>query len=250
MSFRHVRIMKAGFETYTGPIGAVSFTDGVSDDPLTQRDVDRIAGVFQIELIDGNGVSLGQAGAAARLVGGATLPVPVLEPMARATEAQAEAEQNALKLEADVAPEIFTKEQLEHIASTGGIGAVREKAKPWNVRDRSIPNIIKEILKAQDTYLARRADAAAQVRAATLQAEIDRNAQMEAAIAATAEGARVLTEDTVVEVPAEKPVEVPPVITAPVVDPVAPPAEAVIAEPELDLDAPAPEPVPAAKTED
>lgn len=145
-----LKIVEPGWETYTGYLGMVEFRDAVSVAPVPQIVADRITSLVRVVEVDEEGAEL-QAGAAARIVGGATLAAEVVPALETSTEEELAAERKAAA-KRDVEPDhasYKTLEDLEAIAAKEGINGLREVAKPWGVRERSIPNLIDAILKAQ-----------------------------------------------------------------------------------------------------
>lgn len=149
-----IKLTKPGFEGYTGNFGPVHFTDGVSDYEVPFHLVNRIAGSTMVEYIDADGKSLGQAGPSVNILENTTTRLDAVDEIARQTEAEREREQQARVLAAEKPPvdKFYTLEELQKIAD-GGIKPLREIAKPWGVKDKSIPGLIKEILGAQGDYL-------------------------------------------------------------------------------------------------
>ncbi|SER26062.1 hypothetical protein SAMN05216548_11411 [Faunimonas pinastri] len=153
---KHLRITAKGWEGYTGHIGMVEFVDGRSVSVVPQVLADRVSASIGVVEIDEDGLE-DEAGAAARIIGGATLTVQI-DPLARASEADREAEQKRLKDTAGRPPAdtLYTQKELMAIADDKGINGLREIAKPWGVRDRSIPGLLVAILKAQAEFVARK----------------------------------------------------------------------------------------------
>lgn len=150
-----VKITQPGWEAFHGDFAGYLFQDGVSVDPLPRNICDRISALVTTELLDLNDEELGQGGAAARIIARRELEGLVLPALAVQTDEEKDAETKAAFDEAGAGSrEFYNKDQLEAIASTEGIAGIRKVAKPWNVKDRSIPALIKAILKAQADYEA------------------------------------------------------------------------------------------------
>lgn len=155
-----LKITSKGWETYTGYLGMVEFQDGVSVRPVDRVLSDRIASAVSMVFVDESGVELDPAGPAHRIVGGATVSV---DPSQMDLASDEELAEEAARIAAELPPpppdvKIHSLEELEEIAGKKGINALREVAKPWGVRDRSIPGLIAEILKAQADYVAKGRD--------------------------------------------------------------------------------------------
>lgn len=163
-----LRITQAGMQNFTGHFG-VEFVDGVSIDPVDRNRADHISALVQVEVIDDVGEGIGQAGVAARLVGGATIALEATQ-LATATDAELEEERKREKL-AFQPPKLYTADELQVIADEGGIAAIRVIAEPWNVKDRAISNLMREILKAQDAYKKAQDEKAVKAAEATKEAE-------------------------------------------------------------------------------
>lgn len=157
---KKIKIVAKGWETYTGFMGMVEFVNAVSVDAVPQQVADRLSAVIEIVEIDEDGEK--QAGTAARLVGGATIAAPVIDAMNRASEADLRAEQVKISVNNGKPPteKLYSVSDLEKIADEKGIHGLREIGDRWNVRERSIPGLIKVILKAQAEFQKRVENAA------------------------------------------------------------------------------------------
>lgn len=146
-----LRITKAGMTTYTGMLGPVKFKDGVSTEAVTERFADRVAAAVSCEYIDKDGDSVHPAGIAYRLVGGATTKMEVSPTMRTATDEEVadEKEREAIKRGKSPVDAFYTADDLRSIADEKGIHGLREIGNKWQVRDRAIPGLMREILKAQ-----------------------------------------------------------------------------------------------------
>lgn len=151
-----LKIVEPGWENYTGYLGMVEFKEAVSVAPVPQIMADRITSLVRVVEVDESGVEI-QAGAAARIVGGAAIAAEVVPALEKLTEEELAAEREAAaKREVDPDSVVYkTQEDLEAIAGKEGINGLREVAKPWGVRERSIPNLIGAILKAQAEFRER-----------------------------------------------------------------------------------------------
>lgn len=137
-----VKVDMVGFEHYTGLLGSVPFTNGISDRPITDDEASRLGASVKLVKVDNNE----QVGAATIMANARNLqkeakPVeaaPVEKPRAREAEKQV----------AKVALE-YDRDKLEEIASEGGIKAVRKIADTFDVKGVQINALIEGILEAQ-----------------------------------------------------------------------------------------------------
>lgn len=153
-----IKITAPGWDAFSGDMCAVMFTNGVSDDPLPRRTLDRIAAIVPCQLLDDDGAELGQAGEAARHVSFTDVAAPVLVASEAMTDAEREAEQLAeiRTGKARQQTEFHTEDALKVIADNEGINGLRAIGDKWNVKERSINKLIFEILRAQSSYKARK----------------------------------------------------------------------------------------------
>lgn len=202
----HIKITQPGWENFSDAIAEVEFKNSVSVEPLSRQMIDRISAIIACSICEPNGKVLDEhAGVAQRLVGGVTIPVEVLEPMAKASERDAAAEQKRLQENSSNIPggRFYTVKELEDIATKTGIRGLREAAAPWGVRGREIPKLIEQIMEAQAELKKRIEEKRAEQRRLSEDAEreaLDAQTRREAAIDAAA---RVLTPPvkTEIEVP-------------------------------------------------
>lgn len=153
---KRIKIIEAGWDNYTAELCGVQFENGVSVTAVPSYQADRVGGIIKVVTFDekGEGEVVGQAN---RMVGGVTISAPVVEGMRQPTPEEIEAERRevAAKAKSRPASVFYTREALEEIADQKGLKGLREIAAPWNVRDRSIPSLITEILAAQEKYMKR-----------------------------------------------------------------------------------------------
>lgn len=151
----NIKIVQAGFETYTGDIFKYAFVGGVSVTDIPQIDIDRLSTAFQIvEIVDGEDVP---AGIASRMVTNASLRAEVVKPLQRQTEEEFAQESLAKTIETlrkMVAPKIYTFEELSSIADTDGINGIRSIGDALNVKDRTITVLMHKIVDAQLNLVA------------------------------------------------------------------------------------------------
>lgn len=153
-----LKITQSGWVNYTGYIGQVYFTDNISE-PVTEKLALQVAAAIGCERVtDEMGETTEPFGITVDMVKGRHLAYDASHEVApvKVSEAELEAERARDKLKASKpAPEMFkTLEELEKVASEKGIDALRDIAKTWGVRDRSIPKLIKKILEAQAQHQA------------------------------------------------------------------------------------------------
>lgn len=163
-----LKITQPGFEGYTGALGPVDFDNGISVEPVPVIMADRLAATMMIVTVDDEGNEVSQAGVAARMVGGVTIRADVVEALGKASEDDLIEDRRRLA-ESQARPpvsKLYTVAELKAVADEKGINGLREIAKPWGVKERSIPKLIQEILVAQDEFQKR-------VKAAEAKAEVD-----------------------------------------------------------------------------
>lgn len=129
-----VRIDVPGWDGFTGALGGVPFTDGISDRPLTPQEIARIGANMRIVKLDGDG----QVGPGMDMIAAESRPAPILN--ARPEEAKPEPTPVVLE---------YDRERLEKLAEDGGIKAVREVATKFGVKGVQISQLIDGILEAQ-----------------------------------------------------------------------------------------------------
>ena len=153
---KRIKIVEPGWENYTSEFCGVEFVDGVSVSSVPRHQADRVGGLLKVVEIEGaeEGAPVGQA---SRMVGGLTMAAPLVDGMRQPTAEEIEAERKELAARSKSRPAsvFYTREALEEIADHKGLKGLREVAEPWNVRDRSIPSLITEILAAQEKYMKR-----------------------------------------------------------------------------------------------
>lgn len=142
-----IKIVEKGWEGYTGDMGGVNFTDGVSDREVTEFEMSRIASSIQV--IDvATGKQVNEAATLSDNVG------TVLEPR---TEAQTITQKQYDELNAKpelgkpevVGAKIYTGDELLKIADEKGINGLRDIGNTLGVKGRAIPELIDAIVNAQ-----------------------------------------------------------------------------------------------------
>jgi hypothetical protein len=192
-----IRITASGWETFTGDLGGVEFKNGVSVEGVSNNHIDRLSALVSCHLVDDEGKLLNQAGPAARLVGGAALPAEVEVGLRKATQAEIDADRRDMHQRVGVAPAPFyTQGELEAIASTQGIGGLRDIGELWRVRDRNMAKLIAQIITAQKKFKEAESNRVSGTNAARAAALDDMMAKKEAREAAVNAGARLLRDET------------------------------------------------------
>lgn len=129
-----VKIDQIGWDSYTGQLGMVPFENGISTRPLTDHEMTRLGASIKLVKVGSD-----------EQVGAATT-------MANSRHLSAEVETAIIPTEEkpEVVVELkYTKDQLEEIASEGGIKAIREIAKEFDVKGVEISKMIDEIMQVQ-----------------------------------------------------------------------------------------------------
>lgn len=136
-----IKIIEPGMIHYTGPVGMVSFVDGVSVEPVDKLARNFVGAIFRCELADKPGY---QVGSAADEIRGNHVKFddPNVKVFNNATFDMKNSVPNIKKPN-------YTREELEQIADELGLNGVRDIAKIWSVTGRSIQQVIDAILNAQ-----------------------------------------------------------------------------------------------------
>lgn len=155
MEMKKLKVVRRRFEGYTGVLGRVRFTDGVSDEYLPRHIRDQMAASMEFTEIDIDGNEQ-PAGSQYRMIAESKARAPRAEALERQTEGDKLKELTKAVLDSSAAPELHTKEDLDALADKGGIKALREVGNKWGVKHRSIPTLVAMILEAQSAYVAKR----------------------------------------------------------------------------------------------
>lgn len=149
-----IRIVGAGFETYTGQMGVIDFVDGVSTDDVSTRDAQRLAACVPCEWVE----STKPVSPSSIVLESGNVEAPVLPEREKGAEVEVlspgpEALTSELKaftgnLE-DASPLVqlimkpsYKLEVLEKIIDGNGIAGLREIAEPLGIKGRSISDIL------------------------------------------------------------------------------------------------------------
>lgn len=149
-----IRLLEPGFESFTGPIGAMVFENGLSTTDVQDRDFLRLSAVMKCEREDGTKTSpIDKLLSIADV--GAPMPEAAreaeLEANAAALAAYAQPESDKPAAVAPVMPaaKIYTEEQLSAIADSEGIKGLRKIADSMGIKSNSIKELMGAILEGQ-----------------------------------------------------------------------------------------------------
>lgn len=148
---RRVKIIEPGWENFTGEFGPANFEDGVSIFPLSPVHVDRVAA--ELRVVDADDEAGGQIGPQVRLIEAKCVSLDVLD---RLETAENEPELPLVAPEPPPPPEpekLWTKDELFNVADKDGIKGLRAIGDPLGAKGRAIPELIEDILTAQDARI-------------------------------------------------------------------------------------------------
>jgi hypothetical protein len=154
---KRLRLVQKGYENYSGPIGAYEFVEGVSVELIPLNARDRLSAAFQMAEIDEDGAEM-PSGVAERLVRDRANRVEPTAPLVRMNEEDKRVENIRVVLGAEALRPLYTEAVLEKVAKDKGIAGVRVLAETWDVRSKSIPDLIGMILNAQSVYVNERVE--------------------------------------------------------------------------------------------
>jgi len=151
---KRIRLTDKAWAGYTGWLGTIQFVDGASVDQVPRILADKISLSIRVAEIDAEGNET-TSGIAERMVAAVVAPQNPTPPLRRFSEEELAAEQKRLEAASVVAKatHIYSRDELEAIAAHKGIDGLREIAKGWGVKDRSIPKLIEKIADAQRAFL-------------------------------------------------------------------------------------------------
>lgn len=150
MELKHLKLLESGFTKATGNIGGMEFVDGVSVDPLTPSQASRISASMRAEFVDG-----GNSSAAGLLVSEKDTSAEVVQKMEQATEAAKPKTKTSVDLylerveKVSKVETVYSRADLEFIADEDGIAELRKVAAKFDVKGKSIAQIIDGVLRAQ-----------------------------------------------------------------------------------------------------
>lgn len=145
-----VKIIAKGFERYNGVIEGIEFVNGHSTEPLSQAAAERVGAFMKIVDADTDEpLGLGYRMAKARHQ--SITPKEALPKIERTPTGK---EKKSVKKEKRVHYE-FTREQLETVADKEGITGLRKVAEQYDVRGRSIAEIVDALMALQANQAAK-----------------------------------------------------------------------------------------------
>jgi len=149
---KKLKIVAPEWVNYTGSLGMVHFTNGLSDQFIADHIRRRLSiGMAMVEIdADGNEEP---ASPTHKMITAAAIRADVSEPLNRQSDSDKAHELLGAALDVDANTPIHTKGQLEKIADKEGIKGLRDIADRWHVKSRSIPDLINAILDAQERFV-------------------------------------------------------------------------------------------------
>lgn len=141
MKAQRLKIVEGGWENYSDYFGGFKFTNGLSDDPISHSDAQRLGSWIRVEGVDDD-----------RQVGEGVVQTDIVTKKAEVVVAAGDKTPETVGAGENIAAKQmtrYTREELEGIADQGGIGAVREVADKLGVKGRGINELIREILQKQ-----------------------------------------------------------------------------------------------------
>ena len=146
-----IKITEPGWAGFSDKIGAVQFTDGISDEDVPEQVLHNIAASIRVVEYRGETASgkerLGvQQGFAAAAVRNKDLPAPVEAPLAHASPNPPPADPR-LK---PISTAKYSFNDLAAVADAKGIKGLREIGNEFGVSGRAINELIQTILKKQE----------------------------------------------------------------------------------------------------
>lgn len=130
-----VRIDVPGYEYFNGSLGVVPFENGVSARPVTEKEAARLGAALRIVRED----TSEQLGASVTMVSSRRLSAEIETPIIPV-------EKIKRNKEVDIK---YSRDTLEEIASEGGIKAIRDIAKEFDVKGVEISKIIDDVMAKQ-----------------------------------------------------------------------------------------------------
>lgn len=136
-----VRIVEKGWTNFTGYFGITLFDNGLSVDEVHENELSRLGALVHVERME-NGE---QAGASVIDLRAQNISTDDLNAMVL--------QENSIEKDNKPVP-VYTQKELENIADTRGIVALREIGEKLDARGKSIIELIKAILKKQGVQYA------------------------------------------------------------------------------------------------
>jgi hypothetical protein len=150
-----VKIVQPGFETYNGIIEGAQFNEGSSIESLSQFSAERIGAFMKVVNADNEDEPLGLGYRMANAKGSGVEPRAPLERIVRTKTGKTKEAPKKSKL---ISYE-FTKDELELVADKDGIQGLRKVADQYEVRGRSISEIISSLMALKANQEAKLASA-------------------------------------------------------------------------------------------
>lgn len=149
-----LKIVEKGWAGFTGVFGYVNFVNGISPHGMTAVEQDAITGLIKMVEIDDNGVEIGIASIAERLIQTSADRAPVKAELNRQTEAErlAEERENLIRASKPPVDRFYTGAELEALIKEKGLKGLRDAAAPWGLKGRSIPQLLDALVEAQQNY--------------------------------------------------------------------------------------------------
>lgn len=129
-----IKIVEPGWAGFSGQFGAVEFADGVSIEDVSAAEARTLAGLVQIETLEGKNPSATQ-----QLLDAHHNAPRQVEPLKHIPEAPP----------APAAAKVWTQDELAAVADASGIKGIREIADPLGLKDNSIAELMAKILANQ-----------------------------------------------------------------------------------------------------
>ena len=133
-----IKIIEPGWAGYTGHFGMIEFADGVSIESVSKADAAYLAGLIQVETLEGKNPSSTQA---------------LLDAHVQSAEVPTLAFIPEVPVVSD-AEKVYTPEELAAVADSEGIKGIRAIAEPRGLKDNSISELIAKILNQQASKAA------------------------------------------------------------------------------------------------
>jgi len=148
---KYLRLTAKEWAGYSGPIGVVWFKDGVSTEPWQKHVRDRVSSAIPMEEFTDDG-DVQEAGQAADSLRNRLVRVENPAPLKRQTVDGKVAEMVKTVLGNVPKRTLRSQDELEAIIAAKGIAGLREVAAEWNVKGKSIPDLLEAISRAQNSY--------------------------------------------------------------------------------------------------
>lgn len=157
-----VKIVESAFDSFTGEMSGLKFVNGLSVRSLAQDEVAKIAGVLRVNLIpvnsesdeettgtedtDTEGTETGTEGTEGTE---GTSAETDTETDTETTETDTENTGEEAKSVAGNTVFKYTREELEALADAQGISGLREVANQYNIKGKTINDLMDKLLKIQ-----------------------------------------------------------------------------------------------------